>query len=231
MSTVVNSAEIDPFDMPPVHAIVRAQAGCAPAGIASSVFDWRGAVPAKPDRSVSIKVANPVANPLSLPPVQEPTMNNPSTAGAAAPASATGSAGPRFRLLAVLAAHGVMQREQIASDTGLKAHRLSQVICEAKKANMLRRLNDGVYEITDSGRAYVMADHAGADAKFAKPRQAQLQTVTKATPVIAGGGGGMPSLQACQATAASLSSRLAAASRWMRPSTSSCSGICGGLRG
>lgn len=115
-------------------------------------------------------------------------MNNPSTTGAAAPASATGSAGPRFRLLAVLAVHGVMQREQIASDTGLKAHRLSQVICEAKKTNMLRRLNDGVYEITDAGRAYVMADHAGADAKFAKPRQAQLQTVTKATPVIARGG-------------------------------------------
>lgn len=96
------------------------------------------------------------------------------TAPSATPAPhETGSAGPRFRLLAVLAANGVMQREQIANDTGLQAHRLSQVICEAKKANMLRRLNDGVYEITEAGRSYVMADHPGADAKFAKPRKVQ----------------------------------------------------------
>lgn len=42
MSTAAASPEIDPFDLPPVHAIVLAKAGCAPTGIASSVFDWRG---------------------------------------------------------------------------------------------------------------------------------------------------------------------------------------------
>lgn len=112
-------------------------------------------------------------------------MTNASSAATAPPA--TTSAGPRFRLLAVLAANGVMQREQIASTTGLQGQRLCQVIYYAKKAKMLRRLNDGVYEITEAGRGFVMADHPGADAKFAKPRNAQPRAVIKPTPVIAGG--------------------------------------------
>lgn len=116
-------------------------------------------------------------------------MSNVSTTASSPPApSANGSAGPRFRLLAVLAANGVMQREQIASDTGLQAHRLSQVICEAKKAKMLRRLNDGVYEITEAGRSYVMADHPGADAKFGKPRKVQQPSATAPVAVDAGRG-------------------------------------------
>lgn len=186
MNAVATDTGTDPFELPPVHAIVPAQPGSAPIGIASSVFDWRGSAPAEPVREFAKKVAIPVANPASQPPASESHVTNESTA-TTAPA-ATNSAGPRFRLLAVLAANGVMQREQIASATGLKAHRLSQVICDVKKAKMLRRLNEGVYEITEAGRAYVMADHAGADAKFAKPRKAQPLAVIKPTPVIAGGG-------------------------------------------
>lgn len=106
---------------------------------------------------------------------------------AAAESQPSDSVTPRFRLLSALAAHGAMRIEKLSATSGVTGSSLSNAVYNAKKAGTLRRLNDGLYEITEAGRAYVMADHPGADAKFSKPRQAP--SAPKTVSATAGGGG------------------------------------------
>lgn len=84
----------------------------------------------------------------------------------------TDSGSPRFRLLSTLAAHGAMRLDKLGETSGVTGSSLSNAVYNAKKAGALRRLNDGVLEITEQGRQFLFADHAGADATFAKHRQA-----------------------------------------------------------
>lgn len=64
-----------------------------------------------------------------------------------------------------------MKLDRLSETSGVTGSSLSNAIYNAKKLATLRRLNDGVVEITDVGRRYLLCDHAGADAKFSKPRK------------------------------------------------------------